>query len=359
VSTTYRPTSDAPSIAHTGACRPPAEWDASEISWPIPAAPVISEPIAGPLKRRRDEFHGDEAPGAIDYPVPSQKRVRDDKANGIPAARSVARTRHKAVAWIPKTKVKMESKETGRGAERLAAPNSQGLPYRPLPGPNFQQGWVVEAADKRLDCVEGSVEEGGAVHHNGSMVQQQQQGEEEGANHKHKHLEIMKILKPEHRALLADTQDDGTPGKIPEMRCRLCPNSRFKSWSEYKRHCTTSEAHPFNIFFCDNCGTYFARADLLSCHRRLPPPQCVAAKSEPEKVKEKRIETERAHEVFKEGLRNFLRTGEGIWIPFSQIMKEKYPDSVKKRTRGSGVVPKNATNQGYLFHTYRLDDLRV
>ena len=317
---------------------------------------MTSKPIVGPLKRRRDEFHGGEAPGAIDYPVPSQKRLRDDKTNGILAARSVARTRHKAIARIPEQNINNRPKEAGRGAEMLTTLNPQELYYRPLPGPNFQQGWAVEAADGRLDRVEGTVEEG-AAHHNNSMVQQQE--EEEGANHEHKHLEIMKKLKPEHKALLADTQDDGTPGKIPEMRCRLCPNSRFKSWSEYRRHCTTSEAHPFNIFFCDNCGTYFARADLLSCHRRLPPRRCVAAKSEPEKVKEKRIETERAHKVFKEGLGNFLRTGEGTWIPFSQIMKEKYPDSAKKRTRGSGVVPKDATNQGYLFHTYRLDDLCV
>ena len=367
MSTTYCPTSDAPSIAHTNACRPPAEWGASEISWPIPAAPVTSEPIAGPLKRRRDEFQGDEVPGAIDYPVPSQQRVRDDKTNGIPAARSVARTRHKAVARIPKTKVKMESKEMGRGAERLATPNPQGLHYRPLLGPNFQQGWAVEAADKRQDCVEGSVVEGsvvegsveeGAAHHNDSTVQQKQQ-QQEGAKHKHKHLEIMKKLKPEHKALLADTQDDGTPGKIPEMRCRLCPNYRFNSWPEYKRHCTTSEAHPLNITFCDDCGTYFARADLLRSHRQNPPPQCAAAKSEPEKVKEKRIETEMTHKVFLEGLRDFLRTGEGTWIPFSQIMKKKYPDSVKKRTRGSGIVPKDAANQGHLFYTYRLEDLRV
>jgi hypothetical protein len=93
-------------------------------------------------------------------------------------------------------------------------------------------------------------------------------------------------------------------------------------------------------------------------HRRKPPPQCVTAESE--NAKEKRIETERAHEVFKDRLRELLRTGEGIWIPFSQIMKEKYPDSVKKkRARGSGVGSKDAANQGYYFHTYRLDDLRV
>ena len=352
MSTLYRPTSDEPSIAHTDACRPPAEWGASDISRPIPAAPVTSEPIAVPLKRRHDEFHGDEAPWAIDYPMPSQKRARDNKANGIlKTVRSVSRTRHKAVVRIPEQSINWKPKETGRGAERLATPNQQGLHNRPLLGPNLQQGLAVEAAGGRLNWVEGSVEEEPVHHDSGEVQQQQQEGEE--AKHEHKHLKIIKKLKPEHKALLADTQD-GTPGK--EMRCRLCPNSRFKSWEGYKRHCTTSEAHPFNITFCDNCGIYFARADLLGVHRKNPPPQCVAARSEPEKVKEKRIETERAHELFKEGLRNFLRTGEGIWIPFSQIMKGKYPDSVKKRARASGIVPKDAAKQGHLFHTYRLDD---
>ena len=62
-------------------------------------------------KRRYDEFHGEEAPGIIDYHEPSPKRVRGGKANEImEAARSVARTGHKAVARIPDSKVNSEPK---------------------------------------------------------------------------------------------------------------------------------------------------------------------------------------------------------------------------------------------------------
>lgn len=38
--------------------------------------------------------------------------------------------------------------------------------------------------------------------------------------------------------------------------------------------------------------------------------------------------------------------------PFSQIMKEKYPDSSKKRARDSGAGSNDAANQGCFFHTY-------
>ena len=43
---------------------------------------------------------------------------------------------------------------------------------------------------------------------------------------------------------------------------------------------------------------------------------------------------------------------------------EKYPDSLKKRARGSGVGSKDAANQEYYnqeyyYHTYRLDDFLI
>jgi hypothetical protein len=125
-------------------------------------------------KRRYDEFHGDE-PEIIDNPEPSQKRVRGGKANEIlEAARSVARTRHKAVARIPDSNVNSKPKEAGRGAERLATPILQGLHYRPLLGPSFQQGLAVEVAEGQPISAEGSVEVE-AGHHINSTVRHQQQ----------------------------------------------------------------------------------------------------------------------------------------------------------------------------------------
>ena len=155
--------------------------------------------FAAPGKRRYHEFHGDEAPGIIDYPEPSQKRVRGGKVNEIlEAARSVARTRHKAVARTPDSNINTKPKETGRGAERLAIPILQGLQYRHLLGPSFQQGLAAEAAEGQSTWVGGSagVE---AVQQQRRGQQQQQEEEEEND----KYFKIPRKLKPEYRALLA------------------------------------------------------------------------------------------------------------------------------------------------------------
>ena len=89
------------------------------------------------------------------------------------------------------------------------------------------------------------------------------------------------------------------------------------------------EAHSLKVTFCNNCGDYFARTDALERHHRKLPRKCVTAS--PGKAKEKRSETQRAHEESKERL---LRAGRDIGMPLSQIIKEKYPDSSKKRTGG-------------------------
>jgi hypothetical protein len=306
------------SVSNTGTCTFPAEW-----AWPVPAAPATLAPVLAPGKRRCD---GDEA--VIDsYEMPPQKRVRAGKANGIlKATRSTARTRHKPVARIPKARILRESKEAGRGAERLATPNAQGIHPRPLLGPSFQQGWAVEAADGQLTWVEGSVEEG-AVHHIDSMVQQQQQEEA-----KEEYFKIPRKFKVGHKALLAATQADWARGAIREIKCRLCPDTRLKTWEDFKRHCDTMEAHPLKISFCDECGDFFARGDSLERHRRNPPPECLSVT--PEKAGAKRRETEKAHDEFRARLEEFLESGEDMGRPFSQIIKDKYPESSKKRTGG-------------------------
>ena len=268
-------------------------------------------------KRRYHEFHGNEAPG-IDYPEASQKRVRDGKANGIlEAARSVARTRHKAVARTQDSKDNHEPKETGRGAERLATPILQGLHDRPMLGPSFQQGLAVEAAEGQSTWVEGSV--------GVEAVQQQRRGQQQEGEEKDKYFKIRRKLRPEYRALLAVSQ-----GNV--IKCRLCPGTKLKTWEDFKRHCKTSEAHPLEITFCDECGDYFARTDSLKRHRQKPPPVCAATSSE--RAAEKREKTERAHEEFMEMLKEWLRTGKDIGKPFSQRIKDMFPESSKKQRAG-------------------------
>jgi hypothetical protein len=142
------------------------------------------------------------------------------------------------------------------------------------------------------------------------------------------HFKFPRTFKVAHQALLAATQADWDRGTIREIRCRLCPDTKLKSWEEFKRHCDTKEAHPLKISFCDHCGDFFARGDSLERHRKNPPQEC--RRVTPDKAEAKRRETEEAHKEFTVRLKEFWRTGEGIGKPFSQLIKDKYPDSSKK-----------------------------
>jgi hypothetical protein len=147
------------------------------------------------------------------------------------------------------------------------------------------------------------------------------------------HFKIPKKFKVEHKALLAATEADWARGAIREIKCRLCPDTELKKWEDFKRHCNTMEAHPLKISFCESCGDFFARVDSLERHRNNPPPECRSVA--PERAGAKRRETQKAHDEFLARLQEFLRTGEGIWMPFSQVIKLKYPKSSKKCTGGS------------------------
>jgi hypothetical protein len=288
------------------------------------------------LRKRRlevEEPHnfGDSVEVGADE-MPPQKRARGGSiTNGIlKAAWSTARTRHKPVARIPKQELNGKPKEAGRGAERLATPNVQGIYHQPLPGPSFQQGRGV-APDGQLIGVEGR-EVAEAMHHISSTVQQQQQQEEE-EEEENVAQKIPSKLKPRHRKFLVATEVELARGVVQDIRCRICPKATFKDWEDYKRHCDTAEVHPLELFFCDLCGDFFARNDALLRHRKHPPAECKKAK--PEEAAAKRRETDRAHVEFLGHLKECLETGEDIGKPFSQIIKEKYPKSAKKRMSDS------------------------
>jgi hypothetical protein len=132
-----------------------------------------------------------------------------------------------------------------------------------------------------------------------------------------------------HRALLAASQDDGTVNV--QIKCRLCPDTKLKTWEDIKRRCNTSEAHPLEITFCDQCGDDFTRTDWLKHHRQNPSPAYVTTSSG--RAAEKREKTERAHEDFKERLKECLRTGEDIGKPFSQRIKDMFPEFLEAAAR--------------------------
>jgi hypothetical protein len=186
---------------------------------------------------------------------------------------------------------------------------------------------VVEAADGQRHWVEGSVE-AEPVRRNGSTMQQQQ---EQGNL---QHFKIPNKFKPAHKALLLATEADLARGTVQVIKCRLCPDTTLKTWEDYKRHCDTMEAHPLKISFCESCGDFFARGDALARHQKTPPPECASVT--PAKAAEKRRVTQNAHSEFIERLDGCLKTGEDIGKPFSQIIKEKYPDSSKKSKKYKG-----------------------
>ena len=280
----------------------------------------------GKRRREAEEPHSSGDPVGIDAPeIPPPKRARGSGATSgdLKAARSAARTRHKPEARNPILKINGKPKEAGRGAERLATPNAQGIYHQSLLGP-LQQGLVEEAANGTLIWVEGRVDET-VVQHSDSAVQQQQQQQQDEEENKQTMISIPRKFKPVHMALLKDLKN----GMVPEIRCRLCPDAPLKTWEDFKRHCDTNEAHPLRLSFCDSCGDHFARGDSLGRHRKKPPPECEKVK--PEKAAEKRRETQLAHVKFLEMLEECLRTGGDIVMPFSQIIKGKYPESSKKR----------------------------
>ena len=280
----------------------------------------------GKRHREADWPLGDGGPAEAQiHEMPPPKRAKGGgAARGIlNAVRSMARTRRKPAARIPKQVFSGKPKEAGRGAERLATPSSQGIYHQSLLGPSFQQGWAVGAADGTPTWVEGSVDEK-EVNHIDNVQQQQ-----EGATNV---LVIPRIFKPEYWLLLQTSEADLARGAVQAIRCRLCPGRVIKSFDEFKRHCETSERHPRNIHFCDLCGDFFARSDSLNRHRRVPPAECL--KVTQVEALEKREATEQVHEDFIRWMDHGLKTGEGIERGFSEIIKERYPKSSKKRTSG-------------------------
>jgi hypothetical protein len=272
--------------------------------------------------------------GIYTHEVPPQKRARGSGTTKriLKAARFAARTRQEPVARIPETSVNSKPKAAGRGAERLATPSAQGIYHQPLPEPSFQRGWVEDAAYGKPTWVEGSVDEEAAQHIDNAA---QKQKEEET----NKLFEIPRKFERGHRLLLQASESDFARGAVQAIECRLCPDAKLKNFQEFKRHCDFTETHPLVIHFCDRCGDFFARPDSLVRHGKQRLPKC--HRVTPEMAAQKRRATEEAHEEFIRKLEYGLKTGRDIGKPFSRIIKDKYPESSKKRT-GSGNEPERS-----------------
>ncbi|KAI9509100.1 hypothetical protein F5148DRAFT_1148557 [Russula earlei] len=238
---------------------------------------VVPQTLLG--KRRRDE--DDILEDASSEANNSQGRHVRQKGKAkmattlrvLDAGRSTNRTRYKP-ATRTLSGLNHKSEVVGRGAERLATPNAQGIYHPFLQGPNDQQESTSTIAQEELPWVEGR-EQGAAWLHTSDMVRQQE----------------------------ADRAND-EDGEAAE-----------------------------DISFCDSCGDYFARGDSLVRHRKNPPPECLNVS--PDVAENKRTATRKAHEDFSEDLDGFLNSdGEVRGLRFfSERMKEIYPKSSKRGSR--------------------------
>ena len=145
-------------------------------------------------------------------------------------------------------------------------------------------------------------------------------------------FDIPKDLRTGYQVLLMATQADRACGSISEIRCRLCPNTKFNKRGEFKQHCDNNEAHPLIIYFCEYCGDYSAQSDACQWHRDKWPPQCRQGRHK--EVNEKHRATQSEHNEFIRRLEEYLTTGEdSVVMSFSKTIKDMYPDSSKKQTR--------------------------
>jgi hypothetical protein len=298
-----------------------------------------SQTVLGKRPRDDDDAPSNALADANDYEIRPSKKGKaktvttkrvlvvggsENRAHHQPATRTLEGTNRK-------------SKAVRRGAERPAAPNTQGVYHRFLEGSSTQQDSMSTIAQGQLRWVDGNAD-GAGWHHTGSTVQEQDvpisanDGESEAAGESlASSYPIPKRHNEWNGAMLLATPADWARGAVRVLKCRLCPDLNFSKWEDFKRHSDLSETHPRTILFCDSCGDYFARSDSLKRHREKPPPECL--KVSPTTADDKRKATERAHVDFVEHMGHCLRSGERLEATFAQMIKSMYPESSKRGRR--------------------------
>jgi hypothetical protein len=264
------------------------------------------------------------------YGCGPRKRVKAKMAANevLEAAGSSSRARHKSST---KTPVPINSKfeAAERGAGRLAAINAQEVYYQSLPGPSVWTELVGTTVQGQLPWVEEREEE---TQHFASSVVQQQAHSRSARDGGRVYFRIPMRLGGRHRSLLDATSDDLARGSVRELKCRLCPGAGFSHWEGFKRHCEHGEAHPQEIWFCQHCGDFFARKDSLKRHQERRPSECYNVT--PAEAEAKHTVVKKVHDAFEGQLEKYLRTNEGTWTPFSQMIKELFPNASTSK-RGS------------------------
>ena len=291
-------------------------------------------------KRRREAETGlndGNLPAVGCYGTAPHKRVKGSASGGVSgAAQSRSRTSHSAAIRTPKGK-NQKPKAEGRGVEEPATPSAQGMSNHSLLGSGLQQDWTADSVQGGVPRIRGRVE-GGTGQLSNNVVEQGEkiydtENGQLGDQAEDGPFKIPKGINKWRRAMLMATEHDWARGAVRQLKCRVCPDSVFRNWTAFNKHADTAEAHPSpsDIRYCGHCGDPFGRGDAFARHCKEPPRECIDIS--PEKAREKREATERAHEEFRKRLEHCQETGEDIGKTFAQVVKEMYPDSCKKRIR--------------------------
>jgi len=285
--------------------------------------------------RKRPRCNGLTGDGPGDQrPRPFKKVKAKTVVRGVlEAAESTSRAPLKSATETP-GEFSAISEAVGRGVGRLAAPNAHEVYHQFLPGPSVQKlaGTTALGEPPRI---EGSEVE--ATQHYASGVVQQQVlysnakvGERE--DEERARFRIPKRLNQRHRSLLATTSEDLARETVQELKCRLCPDTGFSNWENFKRHCDLMEAHPLKISFCEHCGDFFARPDSLKRHLEPEKRPRACRDVSPAEAEAKRTAIKQAHDDFLGELESLGTSGE-TWRPFSQRITEMFPQSSKRGSR--------------------------
>ena len=287
--------------------------------------------VLGKRRRRTDDDLDNQGPGTEDgHGLFSRKKGKTEMAatigvlaTGGPPNMACRNTAVEASASVHTTSEAVENR-----ADMLMVLNEQGSCGGPLQRPSVQQESTETTVMEGTPSAKEAVQE--ATWRQTDNVVEQEEAEEYNVDEdkleamKDNLFRIPKRPDEKYKRFLGATLEDFT--RRTPLKCKLCPTTGFSSWDDFVRHCKTANSHPLKLFFCDNCGDFFARYDSLKRHCKTRPSRCSGIN--PHEAEEKRKETERIHEKFMKNLDAYLRANEGTWTPFTQVV-EKYAGSSK------------------------------
>ncbi len=239
-----------------------------------------------------------------------------------------------------------KSKAAGRGAGMLAPSMAQGIYHRSLLGLSVPGGSVGILAHGEPLWIEGSGWQIAATATqepiaSSSTTPQQVVIPEaaQGDTQDDDDFQPIPKLDDRQRLFLRTMPEEEERGAVRVIACRLCPRTRFGSWTTFKRHCNTVDKHPVlsNDNFCAGCGDYFGRKDSGNRHGSGGNEKCRSTTEAQAQDKKDRVH--RLLEAYDRHLLRCLETGEEIGQSFSEAVNQQLDNTSKKISRTAGNWP--------------------